>query len=44
MQPESSTKYRLKNIQGKKRIGIREVGAEGAKVPRMYAVEAARRR
>jgi len=44
MQPESSTKYRLKNIQGKKGIGIGEVGAEGAKVPRMYPVKAARSR
>ena len=45
MQPESSTKYLLKNMQGKKKeIGVGVVGAEGAKVPRMYPVKAARGR
>lgn len=45
MQPESSTKYLLRNMQGKKKgIGVGVVGAEGAKVPRMYPVKAVRSR
>lgn len=45
MQPESPTKYGLKNTQEEKkgiRVGV--VGAERAKLPRMYPMKAARSR
>lgn len=45
MQPESPTKYGLKNVQEKKKgISVGVFGAEGAKPPRTYPVKAARSR
>lgn len=42
---KNATRIILKNMQGKKKgIGVGVVGAEGAKVPRMYPVKAARSR
>lgn len=45
MQPETPMKYGLKNMQEKKKgISVAVVAVEGAKLPRMYPVKAARSR